>query len=101
MAYCGPKGIRYAEFLEWDDLSQSAAIAWQAREAHRCGSCGQVPDDWMTVDEDGNRVGVDDIAVVERYCPPCDRLARANEAKGKDPTPGVTLVIGGLPPAAD
>lgn len=50
MAYCGPAGIPYAEWLNWDDLSRSAALAWRDRENQRCGSCGTVPAEWKSVD---------------------------------------------------
>lgn len=46
MRYCGPLGIPLSTFLAWDPLDQDAALAWQAHESRRCGSCGTHPDDW-------------------------------------------------------
>jgi hypothetical protein len=46
MAYCAPKGIPLSVFLTWSDTDQEAALAWQAHESRRCGSCGTHPDDW-------------------------------------------------------
>ncbi len=45
MAYCGPRGIPLEEFLQWGELSQDAALQWQAYEARRCSSCGSHPDE--------------------------------------------------------
>lgn len=45
MAYCGPLGIPLSTFLSWDQADQDAALAWQARQAQRCPSCGWHPEE--------------------------------------------------------
>lgn len=106
MAYCGPLGLAYTTFLEWDELSRSAALAWRRREDQRCGGCGQVRDDWMArdgdgqpvCDEHGNQMEADPppLAVVDHYCPACDALGRARKAREKQlaEQPGVHLAFG-------
>jgi hypothetical protein len=46
MAYCGPRGIAYEDFVEWGQLSQDLALAWNERERTRCPGCGTHPADW-------------------------------------------------------
>ena len=46
MAYCGPKGIPLSTFLGWPEADQEMALAWQAREATKCGGCGTYEADW-------------------------------------------------------
>lgn len=46
MAYCGPRGIAWEEFLAWSKVSRDAAILWQLRENEKCPSCGTHPHDW-------------------------------------------------------
>jgi hypothetical protein len=90
MDYCAPRGVRYGEFLDWDQLSRDAALAWQARENARCGSCGQVEADWMVDGPDGPTEAVPPPLVVDHHwCPGCAALGtrRANE---KDLPAGVT-----------
>ena len=91
MAYCGPRGIPYTQFLgadpRWDDLSREAALAWQADEDHRCNGCGQDRDDWYERDAEGEIVYGDDgypkvavpfrFDVTNAYCPACHALAKS------------------------
>lgn len=76
MAYCGPHGIPYEEWVGtgtgWTVFSRMAALAWMAREAERCGSCGQVHGDWL----DANGVELRDppYEVTNRHCPACESL---------------------------
>lgn len=78
MAYCGPHSIPYTWFTgqskanRWDDLSRAAAIAWQRREADRCGTCGQYRADWL--DENGIELFDPPFEVYERFCPGCYSL---------------------------
>jgi hypothetical protein len=46
MAYCGPNGIPLSTFLAWRPDDRHAAMAWQARESHRCRGCGTFAEDW-------------------------------------------------------
>lgn len=46
MSYCGPRGIAWGAFLQWDRLSRNAAVAWARRNAETCTSCGTHPDTW-------------------------------------------------------
>lgn len=89
MAYCGPRGIAYTDFLAWDDLSQSAALAWQEREADRCGGCGQHRSDWL----DANGVELRDrpAQVVDVFCPACHDMELARRAHGDEMAPGMHL----------
>lgn len=96
MAYCGPRGIPYSEFLRWDDLSQSAALAWQDREADRCGGCGQHRSDWL--DDQGVELRERPAIVVESFCPACDDLGRARKAAEGEDRPGVHLAFRHLHP---
>lgn len=99
MDYCGPKPLRYAEFLEWDDLSRSAALAWQARENAKCGSCGQVKADWT--DAEGRQQHPAPFVVVDHWCPGCEALGqrRIVEGSGEKP-PGISHVFAPAPPPA-
>ena len=76
MAYCGPKGIPYEEWMGlavgWTLFSRMAAIAWQAREADRCGSCGQVHADWLG--DDGREARDPPCTVVRVKCLGCEAL---------------------------
>lgn len=100
MGYCGPRGIRYSEFLDWDQLDQDAALAWQARELARC-RCGQVPAEWREYDEMGHPVldehgahaeaKVKPFFVAEEFCPACRDLARANDSSPHADNPGRRL----------
>lgn len=81
MAYCGPAGVAYSKFMQWDPLSRDLAIAWRQRENTRCGGCGVPYEDWYVdgePDEDAYRP--------EKYvCPGCSKLASVetkNDAKG-------------------
>lgn len=68
MAYCGPRGIPLEEFLEWGDLSQDAALAWQSYENRRCQSCGHHP-------EEGPRHAHVDV------CPGCVARSHIDESE--------------------
>jgi len=76
MAYCGPRGIPYEEWAGiatgWTVFSRMAALAWQAREADRCGSCGQVHADWR--DDQGRELRDPPCAVVLVKCLGCEAL---------------------------
>lgn len=88
MDYCGPRGIPYGRFLSWDDLSRDSALAWQARESARCGSCGQVKADW--VDDDGQELVPAPLRVDDHWCPGCEALERHRAVtKGQEPQPGI------------
>lgn len=83
MAYCGPRSIPYLEFLEWDDLSRDAALAWQAREASRCPDCGQLPGEF--VDDKGEEL--DDFPAFPALtrCVPCWMVSSFREDNNLDP----------------
>lgn len=93
VAYCAPRGIRVAEFLDWDVLSRDTALAWQARENRKC-RCGQVPSEWKRYDDHGRPVVDETGAHLEdrhnvpahvegEFCPACDALARAQKSAPK------------------
>lgn len=97
MAYCGPRGIRYTEFLEWDPVDRDAALAWQNRESARCGGCGTVPADWLNDwGPDGQPVANELTPVMhaqDQYCAGCGARHR-HEATHKDGAPpGVHTVF--------
>lgn len=105
MDYCGPRGIPYGDFMDdriWSPLSRDAALAWHLREARRCGSCGQVKEDWMAHDADGNPIigpngkpaelNPEPFDVVHHHCPACDRLARRRNT-GEKLNDGVTYAF--------
>lgn len=87
-----PRGIRLAEFLDWDTLSRDTALAWQSREARKC-RCGQVPSEWRKYDELGRPVLEDGVHVEDpsntpahvegEFCPACYELDRAGKAAPK------------------
>ncbi len=81
MAYCGPAGVAYTDFLTWDALSRDLAIAWRQQEDSRCSGCGVPMGDWYL--EDGTP---DDRAYkAELYrCPGCSELGSV-ETDAKDP----------------
>ena len=84
MRYCGPRGIPLSQFLAWAQPDQDTALAWQAREALRCGSCGHHPDDGPV------------HAHVE-VCPSCAARAAAS-AEVRD-TPGAHVHLAAGTPA--
>lgn len=96
MDYCGPRGIPYSTFLDWDDLSQSAALAWQARERDRCGGCGQHRSDWL--DDHGQELRQRPAEVVDVFCPACSDLEAARQARGDGERPGFHLAFSPLHP---
>jgi len=84
MDYCGPVGIPYTDFLDWDDLSRNAALAWSLRKAGECGGCGTVRTDWLnSFDEDGEPVA-NELAppfhAVDVFCPGCAARERHERA---------------------
>lgn len=98
-----PRGIRLAEFLDWDVLSRDTALAWQARENRKC-RCGQVPSEWRRYDEHGRPVLEDGVHVEDtvnrpahvegEFCPACYELARAARSApkiGEEMNPGWVL----------
>ena len=103
MDYCAPHGIPYGDFLEWSQLSRDAALAWQARESAKCGGCGQVRAEWMTVDTDGHEVEAvpAPFLVDDHWCPACDALARHRRARGDTTPDGVHDVFRPNDAAAD
>jgi hypothetical protein len=76
MAYCGPRGIPLSTFLSWSEADQEAALAWQAHESRRCGSCGTHPDDWSP------QAGGDREAyhAEVHQCPGCLKVERLKQA---------------------
>lgn len=94
MAYCGPHGIPYTEFLQWDDLSRDAALAWKADHDQRCSSCGTHRDQWWVYDSDGQPIIVDGYPKVDltrwtidtAYCPGCHLLSLHREQHRDDDT---------------
>lgn len=76
MAYCGPRGIPYEEWLGivdgWSEFSRGCALAWQDREARRCPQCGQVDDDWR--EPDGMPMRVPPFQVVGHTCQGCESV---------------------------
>ena len=93
MAYCAPLGIAYTTFLAWDQVSQDAALAWQRREATRCGGCAQYRAD--LVDEAGTERRPIPVAAVDWYCPACAAAQRHDAQRGDDakPRPGVSTAL--------
>lgn len=95
MDYCGPAGIPYLAFLDWDPLSRDAALAWQARRNETCGGCGTARSDWMNGrDEHGNLVAntlAPTYLTEDIYCPGCGALElhRKNAQDGPESAPGV------------
>src|SRR5690606_16756481 len=81
MAYVGPAGIPYSEFMRWSDFDRSAALAWRIRENQRCGSCGTVPAEWKSRDWNGDPICDEHgtqfldrelpFHIVEESCPAC------------------------------
>lgn len=72
MEYCGPRGIRYTEFLDWPQIDQDAALAWARRDRSKCGGCG-LPRD-LLVDADGNVLQHPPFAPITWVCPTCEIL---------------------------
>lgn len=91
MAYCGPRGIPYEQWMGiaegWTPFSRGAALAWQAREAQRCPSCGQIEADWL--DDDGKELRTPPFDVATRHCHGCESLHLAREDMGSDVPPYV------------
>jgi len=88
MDYCGPRGIPYLDFLEWDDVSRNAALAWSIRDRHTCSGCATLRSDWNnTVDENGEPAP--DLTnpvflATDVYCPGCDAKQRREEQIRKE-----------------
>jgi hypothetical protein len=93
MAYCGPRGLAWSEFLSWDQISRDAALLWARMEAETC-SCGTRLEEWDR-DKGGHPAAY--VATV-RECPGCAALARRDERlrgqleKG-DVQPGARAVL--------
>lgn len=89
MAYCGPRGIPYEQWMGitdgWTPFSRGAALAWQAREAQRCPQCGQVEADWL--DEEGKELRQVPFAVKTRHCHGCESLHEARADLPADAPP--------------
>ena len=99
MAYCGPAGVPYIEFIGgppgWDDLSRDAALAWQQDRDDACGACGQHRDEWVSLDEEGREreIRPSPYVVAEYHCPSCEALERARKALEDSKQPGVHLAF--------
>lgn len=102
MGYCGPRGIPYSVFLEWERLDQDAALAWHARDLATC-RCGQVPAEWREYDDHGHPVldpetgahleaKVKPFTVGGEFCPACAAIAEAGKGPHAD-NPGWKLVL--------
>lgn len=80
MAYCGPHGIAWDEFLGWAKVSRDAAIVWQLRQQQTCKSCGTHPDAW-----DPERGGHEFAYRAEpRACRGCETVADAQKQIPKE-----------------
>ncbi|AEA27924.1 hypothetical protein Psed_5797 [Pseudonocardia dioxanivorans CB1190] len=74
MAYCGPRGIPWTEFLSWDKWSRDAAILWARQQAETC-TCGTRLEEW---DPKAGGHPAAYVATV-RSCPGCAALERRDE----------------------
>lgn len=98
MAYCGPRGIAWGEFLAWSKVSRDAAILWQLRENEKCTGCGTHPHDW-----DEQHGGHPRAYVAKLYtCKGCAAAESARDRLMKDAPPGSSVslrrqVSGGAP----
>lgn len=81
MAYCGPRGIPYDGWLEWDDTSRAAALAWAEREADRCPGCGLHHRDLAHVGGDHRKMPVKPDY---RLCMGCQAKERHPKPEGDD-----------------
>jgi hypothetical protein len=104
MDYCGPRGIRYAEFLEWDPLSRDAAISWQARANGTCGGCGTVRGDWLNTRDENGALAADELAPVylttDVFCAGCAAKSRHEKKDAAERPPGVHMAFVRNPGAA-
>ena len=89
MAYCGPRGIPLSRFLAWPQSDQDAALAWQAREATRCPSCGTHEADW-DAGEGGRR---DAWVHAVRVCQGCVQLEQGRDRPDLQDMRGVHVVL--------
>jgi hypothetical protein len=96
MGYCGPRGIPLSVFLgrvvrpgvdaEWLPSDREDALAWQAHENRRCGSCGTHRDEWAE-DKTAYHAHLDE-------CPGCKQRQRlAQSDKAREATEGVSAVL--------
>jgi hypothetical protein len=72
MAVCREYRIPHSAFLEWDELDQAKAIAFQIHESRRCGTCGILPEDWPDDAPNEDPPYEPDVKV----CHGCEEMAR-------------------------
>lgn len=64
----------------WTDDDRLKQLAWQEREAERCGRCRQHPDAWT--DDNGVELQDPPFEVIDVLCPACE-LLEEDEDGGK------------------
>lgn len=89
MAYCGPLGIPWDEFLSWPKPSRDAAILWQIRERQTCSGCGTHPDEWDETKGGHPRAFVATV----RTCRGCGAAESARDRLMKDAPAGTTVTL--------
>lgn len=93
MAYCGPRGIPWSEFLTWPKWDRDAAIVWARQQAETC-TCGTRLEEW---DREAGGHPAAYVATV-RECPGCAAIERREERLRKqidkgDARPGSRVVL--------
>lgn len=71
-------------FLDWDELDQDAALAWQSDKGATCPECGTRPDEWEE-DEDAYTAHID-------RCQGCRELA-VRQADVPDGEKGIRVYL--------
>lgn len=81
MRFCNANGIPHSEFLDWDAVDRSKAVAYLMEEAERCSMCGTADWEW---DEDAKA-----YTPIEHFCRGC--YLEKVYGEGREMKPGTTI----------
>jgi hypothetical protein len=89
MAYCGPLGIPWSEFLSWPKVDRDAAILWQQHRDRLCKGCGTHPDEWDPARGGHPRAFVATV----HTCPGCGAVESQSDRLLKDAPKGSAVAL--------
>jgi hypothetical protein len=84
LSLCSDWGIPHSEFLEWDPIDRSKALAYAIEKSEKCGLCGTADWEWQ---EDKRA-----YAPVEKFCLGCYYKKQLEDDSGSQAGTSIVLV---------